>query len=241
MSLQAVINNLQELKIDRRRIIGVQMTRNEIPKVSSIPTRNPWRLEASVHEGIPYNEARAMLEELDNLDRELTETVTFSNNTNLSWMFRYQGSMSELDISNVQVGSFSGINLTLINLPALTQLSVLPDGTTETNYFFRKGDLIQIKGSPYPFSIIQDYDYTTITEARTLTVKVHRPNFITANVQNAYINVGANCEWKLLCDNMPTYSIVNGAARYNQYGILINNGRVVFDDTFRLIEDTSTA
>ena len=41
--LQSIVNACNGLTIDRRKMVGIQFTRNEIPRVSQTPTRNPWK------------------------------------------------------------------------------------------------------------------------------------------------------------------------------------------------------
>ena len=62
MSLQTIINNADTVKINRRRMVGIQMSRNEIAYTSETPTRNPWQLTVKVSKLFRYEQARAMLE-----------------------------------------------------------------------------------------------------------------------------------------------------------------------------------
>jgi len=41
--LQTIIDNCNGMQINRRKVVGIQITRNEIPRVSTTPTKNPWK------------------------------------------------------------------------------------------------------------------------------------------------------------------------------------------------------
>ena len=41
--LQTIIDKCNGLNIDRRKMVGIQYTRNESPRTSQTPTFNPWR------------------------------------------------------------------------------------------------------------------------------------------------------------------------------------------------------
>jgi hypothetical protein len=231
MSLQAIIDSCDSIEIDRRRIIGVQSTRAEIYKTAETPTRNPWKFTVHHGGGLPYYKGRAIIEQLDYLDRRTSEVITFSNNSKLSWMFRYQGVMSEQQQNAITVQSFTGNQLVLTNLPTV-------DGTiiTESSLMFGAGDIIQIGTYYSPFSVVSN---VLRGSASTITLTTHRPNFL-VGADNNTVNIGARCRWMMLCTNMPAYKIIPGATTYEN-GSLINNGIVEFTDSFKLVEYTDTS
>lgn len=197
MSIQKIINVCETLNIDRRKVVGVQYSRSEIAKVSSTPTRNPWRFNLNVTAGLQYSKNRDLLEDIDRIDRSLTETVSFSSVPGHAFLFAYQGAMNAIAISNLRITSFVGNQLVLNTLPVLTQGAVL----------FRKGDILQIVGYPHPFTVTQDVLRGT---GETVTLTTHRPNFITASVANLGVVVGNAVQFKVFCPNMPTYTLVPG-------------------------------
>ena len=99
--LQTIIDKCNGLNINRRNVVGIQITRNEIPRTSFTPTKNPWRFTLDMPNSIRYSEGRALMEDLDRLDRYLPETITFSNNPKFSWMFDYQGAMTPVQIAGI--------------------------------------------------------------------------------------------------------------------------------------------
>lgn len=220
--LQTIIDKCNGLTIDRRKMVGIQFTRNESPRTSQTPTFNPWRFILDMPSSLRYNEARALMEQLDILDRNVPQVVTFGNNPCLSWIFKYQGSMSNTQINNITVQSFVGNQLTLSNLPVISNTRVL----------FEPNDLIQIGAFTFPFT-----STTQVTRGTgaTVVVTTNRPNIMTTSVVGDGITVGNACEFYMFCPNMPTYKLVpGGAVRSN--GTTINNALLEFSDSFNLYE-----
>ena len=225
--LQTIIDKCNGLNIDRRKMVGIQYTRNESPRTSQTPTFNPWRFVLDMPSSLRYFQARALLEQLDTLDRNTPQVVTFGNNPCLSWIFKYQGSMSQTAIDNITVVDFVGNQLTLTNLPVVSSTRVL----------FEPNDLIQIGNFTFPFT-----STTQVTRGTgaTVTVTTNRPNILTGGWVAKNITVGNACQFYMFCPNMPTYKLVpGGAAREN--GVTINNALIEFSDSFNLYEWVATA
>jgi len=109
--LQTILNYCNSLAIDRRKVVGIQFTRNEIPRVSQTPTKNPWKFTLEMPNKFKYYEARDLMESLDTLDHITPEVITFSNVPQLSWIFKYQGAMSAGQLATITVTSFVGNTL----------------------------------------------------------------------------------------------------------------------------------
>ncbi len=225
--LQSILNYCNGLQIDRRKVVGIQYTRNEIPRVSQTPTRNPWKFTLDMPASYRYNEARALMEQLDNLDRITPQVITFSNLPQLSWIFRYQGSMSVANRNAITVQSFVGNQLVLTNLPVIASTRVL----------FEPNDLIQIGNNYYPFT-----STTQILRGSSsiVTVTTNRPNIITASVVGNGITVGNECSFTMFCPNMPTYKLIPGGYQKTN-GVLVGNALIEFSDSFQLFEFVGTA
>jgi len=223
--LQTIIDNCDSLEIDRRKVVGIQITRNEIPRTSVTPTYQPWRMKLTMPARFQYSQVRDLLEALDTLDRNTPQVVTFANNSALSWIFRYQGAMSAGNISAILVQSFVGNQLVLSGLPAV------PSGTV----LFEPNDLIQIGTYPFPFT---STGRVLRGSGSTVIVYTNRPNIIstpiTPNVLG--ITVGNPCQFKLFCPNMPTYKLYPGGYLQNSAGTTINNALIEFSDAFTLYE-----
>ena len=232
--LQTIINKCNALNIDRRKVVGIQITRNEIARTSETPTFNPWRMTLSMPASLPYQTNRDLIEALDTLDRNTPEVITFGDNACLSWIFKYQGTMSTAQRNAITVdlvSGFVGNVLTLTNLPAVASTRVL----------FQPNDLIQIGNNTYPFT-----STTQVTRGTGTTVQVitNRPNIITSSVAGQPLTIGNACQFKMFCPNMPTYTLVPGGYSSIQSGTTTtttNNALLSWSDDFNLYEWVATA
>ncbi len=227
-AIQTILDNCNGLTINRRKVVGQQITRNQIPRVSTTPTKNPWTMELDMPTSFKYSDARALMESVDTLDRTGYEDVTFSNNACLSWIFRYQGTLPLTQLNQMTVSSFVGNQLILSNVPAINQNRVI----------FEPNDLIQIAGFPYPFT-----STTRVVRGTggTITITTHRPNIITGSITGLNILVGNNCIFRLFCPNMPVYKLIVGGATYAAGNTLINNALIEWSDPFQLYEYVGTS
>ena len=225
--LQTIIDSCNGMTINRRKVVGLQITRNEIPRLSTTPTKNPWKFTLDMPSSIRYSDARQLMEALDTLDRTGYQDVTLGSNPCLNWIFRYQGSLAQSQIAGITVTSFVGSTLTLGTLPAISSTRVM----------FEANDLIQIGTHPYPFTVTSQVLRGT---GATVTVTTHRPNIISTSVDTDNITVGNACTFRLFCPNMPVYKLVPGGAKY-QAGTKINNALLEFSDAFELYEYVGTS
>jgi len=221
--LQTIINACNGIKINRRNVVGIQYTRNEIPRVSQTPTTNAWKITLDMPNSFKYNEARALMEELDTLDTTTPQLVTFGNNSNLQWIFAYQGAMTAGQIATCTVLTYVGNQLTLTGLPAVGATTVL----------FKKNDLIQISGHPYPFTTEED---VLRGAGANVIITTSRPNIISTSVVGAGIVTGTTCQFNFFCPNMPVYKLIVGGYQRTGSGTIQNNALLQFSDSFMLYE-----
>jgi len=228
--LQTIIDRCNGIRINRRKVVGIQYTRNEIPRVSQTPTTNPWKITLDMPNSFRYSEARALLEQLDTLDATTPQIVSFGDLPALSWIFQYQGDLNATQISGITVQSWVGTTLTLTGLPAVNANTVL----------FQQNDLIQISTYPYPTT---SANVVLRGTGSTVTVTTQRPNIITTgSVVGHGIVVGANCQFNMFCPNMPVYKLTVGGYIGNQSaGVVTNNALIQWSDTFNLYEFTGSA
>jgi hypothetical protein len=222
MSIQAIINRSNSLEMNRRKLVGIQYTRNELSRTSLTPTFNPWRFNVALPNSLRYNDARSIIEEIDRLDRIYPEVISFGDNSNMNWIFRYQGGATTNQLSSIKVQSFVGNQLVLTNLPAINSARTL----------FAANDLIQIGSITHPFTSTTD---VLRGAGSTVTVTTHRPNIIPSSVVNLGITVGANCQFTVFCPNMPTYKLFVGGG-YKTNGVIMNNAYIEWSDSFQLYE-----
>jgi hypothetical protein len=223
--LQTILTYCNSLAIDRRKVVGIQFTRNEIPRVSQTPTLNPWKFTLEMPNSFKYYQARELMESLDTLDRINPQVITFSDNSNLSWIFRYQGAMTAPQISAITVTSFVGNVLRLTNLPTVSAGTVL----------FEPNDLIQLGAlgvHPYPFTSTTQILRGSLSYVDIIT---NRPNIITGTVSSLGIIVGNSCQFNMFCPNMPTYKLIPGGQAMSG-STLISNALIEFSDAFQFYE-----
>lgn len=224
--LQTIINNCNGLGINRRKMVGIQFTRNESQRTSLTPTVNPWRFTLDMPNSFRYQEARDLMEALDKIDRYTPETITFGDVACLNWIFRYQGSFNSAQIGQMTVQSFNNNQLVLQNLP----------NVPSTRVIFEPNDLIQIGSYPYPFT-----STTRVTRGggSSITVTTNRGNWFTTSVVGLGITVGNSCDFYMFCPNMPTYKLIPGGAIVRS-GVTYNNALLEFSDKFELYEYIET-
>ena len=223
MSIQAIINRSNGLEMNRRKLVGIQYTRNELSRTSLTPTFNPWRFKVELPNSLRYSEARGIIEAIDKLDRIYPETISFGDNTKMNWIFKYQGGASLAQLNGIRVQSFVGNQLVLTNLPAISGARIL----------FAANDLIQLGSITHPFTSTTDVLRGT---GATVTVTTHRPNIIPSSVVSLGITVGTNCKFTVFCPNMPTYKLFVGGATTDSYGQMSNNAYIEWSDSFQLYE-----
>jgi len=197
--LQSIIGLAETITIDRRRVLGVQYTRSEVAKTSETATRNTWKFNLTVPAMLEYNKNRDLFEDIDRLDKQYPQVISFSSSTGLSYVFAYQGDMASGDSATIQVQSWTGNQLVLKSLP----------GMTPSNYLFRKGDFIQVASYPYPVTSQFDVPRGNLS---TVTVTTHRPNFIGTGTNNKNILIGNAVQFNMFVNNMPTYKLNPGGS-----------------------------
>jgi hypothetical protein len=84
MSFQNVFEIQQSMTVNNRRTVGQQVSRSGQVRVAQYLTAVPWVFTVVPHNYLPYATSRDIIQTIDNLDRQLPETITF-NSTNLNW------------------------------------------------------------------------------------------------------------------------------------------------------------
>jgi len=227
--LQTIINSSSGMTINRRKVVGMQITKNEIPRLSTTPTKNPWVITLDMPSSFQYANARALMEAIDTLDQTGYQDVTFSNNACLSWIFAYQGDLSLIQLNTITVNSFVGNVLDLD-----VSLTTSPVAST---VIFKPNDLIQIGNHPYPFTVTQE---VLRGSATNVTMTMSRPNIITGSVVSDNITVGNTCTFRMFCPTMPVYKLVPGG--YTQSGgVTTGNALIEWSSSFDLYEYVGTS
>lgn len=213
MSFQTIFNNQQSMTVNNRRTVGQQVSRSGQVRVAQYLTSVPWVFTVMPHNFLLYQDSRDIIQTIDNLDRQLPETITF-NNSNLSWFTEYQG-----ELTTAQANA-----LTLYSVPAANsqtvQIGNLP-AVPSTRVVFAAGDFIQI--GQYTYKVTEEVtrgldDY--------VEVGIHRPIIGTPST-GTLAGVGNTCEFTVLAERCPTYTLTPAPQ-----GAFVN-----WDDAFVFRED----
>ena len=189
MSFQTIFEVQQSMTVNNRRTVGQQVSRSGQMRVAQYLTSVPWVFTVAPHNYLAYATSRQIIQTIDNLDRQLPETITF-NSANLRWFTAYQGGAATTP-TTVTLGATPAANsqtLSLANLPV------------STGAIFKAGDFIMIGG--YSYKITADVPYT----GATATVSIHRPVIGTPVSGNA-VACGNNCTFRVLAERCPTYTL----------------------------------
>lgn len=189
MSFQTILEVQQSLGVNNRRTVGQQVSRSGQVREAQYLTAVPWVFTVVPHNYLSYATSRQIIQTIDNLDRQLAETITF-NTTNLRWFTSYQGGAATTP-TTVTLGATPAANsqtLSLANLPA------------STGSIFKAGDFIMVGG--YTYKITADVPYT----GATATVSIHRP-VIGSPITGAAVACGNNCTFTVLAEKCPTYTL----------------------------------
>jgi hypothetical protein len=206
---QDIFEIQQSMTVNNRRTVGQQVSRSGQMRVAQYLTAVPWVFTVMPHNYLAYATSRQIIQTIDNLDRQLPETITF-NSDNLRWFTAYQGGAATTP-TTVTLGATPVANsqtLSLANLPA------------STGAIFKAGDFIMIGG--YSYKITADVPYT----GSTATVSIHRP-VIGSPLSGDAVACGNNCTFRVLAEKCPTYTLTPYPA-----SALVN-----WDDAFVFRED----
>lgn len=211
MSFQTIFEIQQSMTVNNRRTVGQQVSRSGQVRVAQYLTSVPWVFTVAPHNYLSYATSRLIIQTIDNLDRQLPETITF-NSANLRWFTAYQGGAATTP-TTVTLAATPAVNsqtLQLANVPA------------STGAVFKAGDFIMIGG--YTYKITAD----AFVAGSLATVLIHRP-VIGFPVAGDAVACGNNCTFTVLAEKCPTYTLTPspGSAFVN------------WDDAFVFREDIS--
>ena len=141
MSFQWILDNAQDIQINKRGIVASTMARDQTVRAVS---RGGiiWRFTVTPPTGLRYNDpgVRGYIETVDNMDRFTPFSATFSH-TNL---FLYQGTSAPSSITVTQ-----GSNTATISGGSGTKLA--------------SGDILQLTGQPRVYSVYGSVTGTSVT------------------------------------------------------------------------------
>jgi len=200
MSFQAIVDIQQSINVNNRRTVGQQVSRSGQVRVAQYLTSVPWVFTVTPHNYLYYPQVRNIIQTIDNLDRQLPQTITFAS-TNLSWFTAYQGDLTTAQANALTITAVPPANsqtITVGNLPSISP----------TGYIFKAGDFLQL--GAYPYKVTAD---VLRGSGSTVSVNLHRPVIGTPTV-GTLTAVGNACTFYVLAEQCPTYTLnpmTNGA------------------------------
>jgi hypothetical protein len=190
MSFQTIFEIQQAMTVNNRRTVGQQVSRSGQVRVAQYLTAVPWVFTVIPHNYLSYNASRDIIQTIDNLDRQLPETIQFDS-SGLSWFTSYKGGAATTP-TTVTLGATPAANSQTLSLAGI------PSATGD---IFKAGDFIMIGG--YTYKITENVAYT----GATATVSIHRP-IIGSPVFGDAVACGNNCTFTVLAERCPTYTLV---------------------------------
>ena len=192
MSFQTIFEVQESMTVQNRRMVGQQVTRAGYMTVAQYLTAVPWMFTVTPNNYLYYPTARAIIQTIDNKDRQLPEVIQF-NSANLSWFTKYQGDAT-VTPTTIQLNAAPAANATTLvlkNLPSMSSALAL----------FRAGDFIMVNGYTYKITA------TVLRGAgTTVSVTIHRP-IIGSPAADTAVACGNNCTFNLVAERCPTYTL----------------------------------
>ena len=145
MSFQTIFEIQQSMTPNYRRMVGQQVSRSGFLTTAQYLTAVPWVFTIVPHNFLYYPDARAVIQAIDNKDRQLPEVISFAS-SNLSWFLKMQGTATAATLNGAPTPNTQTLNLT-------------------SNGTFKAGDFIMING----------YTYKITEDSAGSVVNIHRP------------------------------------------------------------------
>ena len=190
---QDIFEIQQSMTVNNRRTVGQQVSRSGQMRVAQYLTAVPWVFTVTPHNYLAYATSRDIIQTIDNLDRQLPETIVF-NSANLSWFTAYQGQLTTVQVNALTLAAIPAANSQTIsvgNLPAVPS----------SRFVFKAGDFLQLGN--YSYKVTSDVLRGVDT---TVSVNLHRP--VIGNVFTGTLSgVGNACEFRVLAEKCPTYTL----------------------------------
>jgi len=145
MSFQTIFEIQQDLKVDNRRMVGQQVARSGYITVAQYMTAVPWVFIVTPHNYLFYPNSRDIIQEIDNKDRQLSESISFASDR-LSWFVAMRGTATSAVLNGTPAAN--------------TQtLAITSNGT------FKAGDFVKVGG----------YVYKVTADSAGSSISIHRP------------------------------------------------------------------
>jgi len=203
MSLQNIIDRSETINIARNKLAGSTVSRSGRLRTNVIATAQPFKFTVKYAPMQKYQDARALLEQINRLDKVFAEVIDIgATNSGLSWITEYQGDLSQANLDLLTVDDFAGTIL-FLDTASLT-------GTSPTDYLFKQGDYIQFSnGYKYPYTVTEDVQVGVVGTGTVALVPLSR-GIIAQNgytIANANIVAGTDVRWQVKMLEKPNFSL----------------------------------
>lgn len=188
MSFQWVIDNAEQLSLNRSRVVGTTITRSGIAR-NVVRGHQPWRIEVKLPDGPRWTDYRPYIAALESVDRAQPSTFRI-NNPGHRWLVGYRGDKSTL----------TGVTGTWVR--GSTSFFVNPITGFTNSYIFRAGDYLQLGNTGRVYQVVED---AYVTSGTTL-VRLHRA-IVDADATNQPINIAQNATWTVICTQFPQWNL----------------------------------
>jgi hypothetical protein len=183
---QTIFDISQSIGVNNRRVIGQQISRSGQMTVAQYLTTVPFSFIVKPHNYLYYPDVRSIIQQIDNLDRQYSEVITFDTD-NLRWFTAMKGTATAA--------------ITSAPVPPNTQIIGL-----NINGTLKAGDFIMVAG--YPYKVTQDAIAGT-----SVGVYINRPLINVPNVGDTVL-LGNAVTFNLIAEKCPSYTLTpmaNGA------------------------------
>jgi hypothetical protein len=185
MSFQFVIDNAENISVNRKKKVGISQARDGTVRTTSFGGQ-VWSFTVTLPNGPKWTNVRQDISKIEALDRVTTGNIQF-NKSGQEWIMQYQGNCSNVSAITATVPS-SGNTITLTG------------GQAASGYNFRAGDIVQLGSSGKVYTVTADVVYNSNT------VTLHRPIIDPAGTVT--LRVGTNCVFNVICSEFPDWSLV---------------------------------
>lgn len=200
MSLQTIIDSATSIQITRRKLAGQTISRSGLIKVGSVASYTPFQFIVDFKAGLRYSESRGLAEEIDRLDRVQISNINIGkSNPKLAYITQYLGDFDSLQLGQIFVNSYSGLDL-ILDVGSVT-------GGISSDRVFRAGDFLQLdNGYKYPYTVTAD---VVRGSGSLITVPLNRP----FKPQQGYtaagagLLVGSDVNWQVVMTKKPDVQI----------------------------------
>lgn len=183
-AFQTVIDNAQQISINKRRKIAQTVSRDGTVKSTSLGGQ-VWEFEVVLPNGPSWQEYRPLIERMEALDRVSVGQIQIDKAEH-SYISGYQGDLSST--TGITVSYSSG------NIVTISSGASLGSGNR-----FVAGDFVQLGSSGSVYSVAQDVPYNSNN------IVLNRP--VRESAGSYSLIVGQSVTWDVLCVQFPKWTI----------------------------------